>query len=93
MLGPLRSHDKNASPTASGNGVSEWVNISVWALTGHEGCAPASACRLHTVFAHLQTLDPSLYPHNILLQYSLNSLLTQLVEWPINEMQRITKST
>jgi hypothetical protein len=43
--------------------------------------------RVHTVCLH--TLDSSLYPHNILLQYSLTSP-TQLVEWQLNEM-RIAK--
>jgi hypothetical protein len=108
-LGPLRSHDKkgNASSlrsgvgliyhvsrsTASGNDVSEWVEISVWVLTRtrivwlHAVCI---LCVYPLAGARPVTLQ---YPHYILLQYALNSLLTQLVEWPQNEMQRITKST
>jgi hypothetical protein len=30
--------------------------------------------RAYCVFTHLQTLEPSLYPRIILLQYALNSL-------------------
>jgi hypothetical protein len=43
--------------------------------------------RVYRVFTHLQTLVPSLYPHNILLQYALKSL----VEWQLSEMRRIKK--
>jgi hypothetical protein len=39
---------------------------TVWVTYENEDCA--------CLFTHLQTLEPSLYPHNNLLQYALNSL-------------------
>jgi hypothetical protein len=39
---------------------------TVWVTYENEDCACLST--------HLQTLEPSLYPHNILLQFALNSL-------------------
>jgi hypothetical protein len=44
-------------------------------------------CACVRVFTHLETLVLSLYPHNILLQYALKSL----VEWQLSEMRRIKK--